>query len=143
MKTNTSGPAKKKIKKTINKQIQKSLKLRFLEAVLALGYNAAVIANDIKKMSKVAAKKIAKQLDSHKKLEKKQLNKAENVLLKTNKEALKYIMPTAGMINVEPVPLIEKNEKAELASANKKQTIKAVPNNPVKKVKTSVQIKKS
>ncbi len=143
MKTNTSGPAKKKIKKTINKQIQKSLKLRFLEAVLALGYNAALIANDIKKMSKVAAKKIAKQLDSHKKLEKKQLNKAENVLLKTNKEALKYTRPTAGVINVEPLPLIENNEKAELASANKKQTIKAVPNNPVKKVKTSVQIKKS
>lgn len=147
MKTNTSHPSKKNIKKTFNKQLQKSLKTKFLDAVLTLGYNAAVIAGDIKKLSKVAAKKIAKQLKSTKKLDKKQIKKAQKAILESNvlanNDVLKHTSPTLASISVEPVTPIEKNERVEIEKTNEKQAIKAIPNNPVKKVKTTAQVKKS
>ena len=61
MKTNKSKSQKKPTKKAVKKQIEHTLTERFLEAVKGLGHNAELIAEDVAKLSKVAAKKLAKK----------------------------------------------------------------------------------
>lgn len=160
MKTNNSITSKKKSKKMFKKQLAKTLKERFIDTVLTLGHNVEIIADDIKKMSKVAAKKITKKLKPAKKVTKKQNAKANKIIAKSVKEqAVMKKKPTVTSVSVEPIVSIKKANKifepqiiseedtsiiTNQKKANATKTmIKAVPNNPVKKVKPIAEIKKS
>lgn len=160
MKTNNTITSKKKTKKMFKKQLVKTLKERFLDTILTLGHNVEIITDDIKKMSKIAAKKITKELKLAKKVTKKNRAKANKIIAKSAKEQVAIkTKPTVTSVSVEPIASVEKanqilepktiSEKKSSIQAKQKKAnatktmIKAVPNNPVKKVKPIAEIKKS
>ena len=63
MKTNKSKPQIKSNKKSAKKELEKSLTERFLDTVKSLGHNAELIADDVAKLSKEAAKKLSKKFN--------------------------------------------------------------------------------
>lgn len=189
MKTNKTKPQKKTTKKAVKKQIEQSLTDRFLEAVKGLGHNAELIADDVAKLSKAAAKKLSKKFKEVKqavsdkiddakatkkpvakkvKLAKKDasklVKKVDKTVSKVVKKAVSKAKPLATSVKVEGIATAEKaaaaikapikkapvkrapaqkvapktevmeNKSAADAKDNKTAAVKAVANNPVKKV---------
>lgn len=179
MKTNKSKPQKKTVKKAAKKQIELSLTEKFLAAVKSLGHDAEVIAEDIAKASKSAAKKLSKKFTEVKasvadkiddvtspkeiktkkvKLGKKDtsklMKKVDKSVTKVVKKAVAKAKPVANSVKVGGLATVEEtkdvvspvakataskpkariSKTGETASSGKKAVVKAVTNNPVKKV---------
>lgn len=172
---------KKTAKKAVKKQIEQSLTEKFLEAVKGLGHNAELIADDIAKASKVAARKLSKKFKEVKeavvhKIEDlktpdeavaapakavKTAGKAVKKATKTVKKVAGKAVPAVSSVKVDsmaseqkvasamtkapvkqaPAPknaaqpkVMEKKTATNSAQDTKKAVVKAVSNNPVKKV---------
>lgn len=130
MKTNKTKTLKKANKKLAKKQLEQSLSERFFEAVRGIGHNAEIIADDIAKLSKAAAKKLAKKFEEVKiavehKLEEQQPIKTKKVKLakkdaqklmkkvdksvsKVVKKAVKKSTPATASVKVEPINSADK-----------------------------------
>ena len=178
MKTSKSKPQRKSSKKAVKKQIEQSLTEKFLAVVRTLGHDTEVIAGDIAKASKAAAKKLSKKLSEVKavvedkidditapksktnkvKLGKKDasklMKKVDKSVTKVVKKAVLKAKPVATSVKVTGIsptphaessaqPTIKKvssnnkamaNKVTDAASSTKTAVVKAVSNNPVKKV---------
>jgi L-fucose mutarotase/ribose pyranase (RbsD/FucU family) len=153
MKTNKIKPQKKAAKKAVQKHIEQSLTEKFLETVKGLGHNAELIAGDIAKLSKSAAKKLSKKFQEvktvveHKiedvkasnkksainkvKLAKKDasklMKKVDKSVTKVVKKAVKKAKPVATSVKVEGLAT-EQKAKAAIRPVVKTNTTKAMAN---------------
>ncbi|MDQ8051649.1 MAG: hypothetical protein REI78_01425 [Pedobacter sp.] len=158
MKANKIKPQKKSAKKVAKKHLEQSFSAKFIEVVVGLGHNAEDIAGEIATLSKIAAKKFSKKLKEVKlavehKIEEvgsakvsKPNKKGSPSMAKAGDKAAKP-KPIASSVKVPRIAGGEKTvsnaksqskvmEKKVSASADnaKKAVVKAVTNNPVKKV---------
>ncbi|SFH47890.1 hypothetical protein [Pedobacter insulae] len=159
MKTNKAKSAKGSSKRTTKKELEHSLKVRFLEAVKSLGHNAEVIGDDIAKASKFVAKKLskkfkglkeaveqkleevkadkkpaAKKVKMAKKDAQKLVKKVDKTVSKVVKKAAKKANPALSSVKVAAIATEKKAEeiiKPEVTTATKaKAPVKRVAAKP-------------
>jgi hypothetical protein len=172
MKTNKIKPQKKAAQKAIKKHIQQSLTEKFIESVKGLGHNAELIAEDIAKLSKVAARKLskkfqlvksavenkledvsgnapAKKIKLAKKDASKLMKKVDKSVTKVVKKAVKRAKPVATSVKVSGITTAQEAVKTNKAMENKdrapKSTSAATANSAKKavvKAETNNPVKK-
>lgn len=146
MKNNNSKLEKNIAKKAYKKQLETTLKEKFLDTVLTLGFNVELILKDVEKLSKVAAKKIAKNFKPIKNTTVKVAkNSSKTIEKKITKASTNFkTKPVVASVNVEPLVSVEKVNKVfsaptptkkVIAAAPKKAVINSKPNPIAKKTK--------